>query len=101
MMFTLYRYLKIEYPENLAMFFKSVESFQFGLSITRPKYESQNGGKQTATHGLNILGQNYQLYNQLANSKFAHYNKSSSFLLNGVNPIVTILSSIGCGLAIV
>ena len=34
-MFSLYRYLNIEYPENLNLFFKSTDSFKVNLQIIK------------------------------------------------------------------
>lgn len=97
-MFSLYRYLSIEYPQNLADFFKATDSFKINLELFK-------SGKKNDLEGtspkITLAGLTYELHEQKPKRKFALYDKSSSFLQNGASIIGTLCGTLGLSLGLV
>lgn len=91
-MFSIYRYMNINYPENLNLFFTATDSFKLSISIISSKSQSNQVSSQ-GVHAVKFSNRIYQLYNQKPNAKFLQYEKSSSFLQNGFSIAVNVVSS--------
>lgn len=90
-MFSLCRYLDIGYPENLHQFFLATENFKMSVDLVsgqkQPNEESNHDARS-----INFFGHPFKIYGQASRPKFALYDKSSSFLQNGLSIIVNIIS---------
>lgn len=79
MMFSLFRYLKIDYPMNLHLFFRATDSYRMSINIIRLTPQSKQVSFRSM-YQIQLFGDKSFLYNQMPNSKFMAYFKTSSFL---------------------
>lgn len=91
-MFSLLRYINIEFPLNLHEFFKVTDSFKLSFEVIKTSF-AHSQSAHLGTSEVQVLGRRSYLFNQLPNPKFAAYHKTASFLQNGFGVAVTILSS--------
>lgn len=77
LIFSLFRYLNVEYPENLELFFKATDAFTISFQLVKMGNEDQELQNK---HSVTFLGATHKIFNQTPRPRFQKYAKTNSFL---------------------